>query len=73
MEKADIDFVKRRFAEVFSTFHQRTIEEMWDLVGKEIVSDVEETASADWTSGDVDIAIERVVKGVFDLASYILK
>ena len=72
MKPEDVKFIQSRFFQVFNVFQTRTIEEMWDIVGDEIVSDVEETASADWTSGDVDIAIERAVSGIFERASHIL-
>lgn len=59
MEQKDIIFTKAMFAERFSFMDNW--EKLWNMMKEDIISDIEETADKDFTSGDVDIAIERTL------------
>lgn len=59
MEQKDIIFIKAMFKERFSFMEDWVI--IWNMMKEDIISDIEETADKDFTSGDVDIAIERTL------------
>ena len=47
------------FAKRFSFMN--TWEKIWDMMKNDIISDIEDTADKDFTSGDVDFAIARTL------------
>ena len=47
------------FAERFSFMDNW--EKLWNLIKNDIISDIEDTADKNFTSGDVDIAIARTL------------
>lgn len=54
------DYLYRKFL-LLSTESQDA-GELADAVTDDVVTDIEETAGDDWNSGDVDIALVRVLK-----------
>ena len=59
MKQKDILFTKQMFAKRFSFMYNW--EKLWDMMKNDIISDIEDTADKDFTSGDVDIAIARTL------------
>ena len=59
MTQKDILFTRQMFAERFSFMDNW--EKLWNLMKNDIISDIEDTADKNFTSGDVDIAIARTL------------
>lgn len=57
MAQKDILFIRQMFAKKFSFMDNW--EKLWDMMKNDIISDIEDTAGKNFTSGDVDIAIAR--------------
>ncbi len=59
MAQKDILFTRAMFAERFSFMDNW--EKLWNMMKDDIISDIEDTADKNFTSGDVDIAIARTL------------
>ena len=59
MTQKDILFTRQMFADRFSFMDNW--EKLWDMMKNDIISDIEDTADKNFTSGDVDIAISRTL------------
>lgn len=59
MTQKDILFTRQMFAKRFSFMNNW--EKIWDMMKNDIISDIEDTADKDFTSGDVDFAIARTL------------
>lgn len=61
MTKEEKNFVRSCFIEHFLFMDLRDIETLFSTMREEIYKDIEETADNDFHSGDVSIAIRRVL------------
>jgi hypothetical protein len=59
MTQKDILFIRAMFAQRFNFMDNW--QRLWDKMKDDIVSDIEDTASKDFHSGDVDMAIARTL------------